>query len=1042
MSSKKLFKIVQISFLLATVILTLILALSSCHKHKYVETDVEASCTTGSHILKQCTKCGYQEIEHKEQEALGHLFEEDTCKRCGFEREHEHAHVSKLVDPDCTNSGYEIKVCFCGDTQFVGKTLPAIGHSYINDVCEKCQHQREHVHVYKSSFIPPTCTENGYMENICNCGYKEIVPNVMVALGHDFVEDKCTKCEIERDHQHDYKTIVVEPTCTEDGYVEEQCRCGHSYISVAKLPAPGHKFVNDVCDVCKIERDHEHRYTIKTVQPTCVRPGYDLYECECGYNYTDNSQLALGHRYVEDKCTECGYEKEYVVIHSLETLINNEPVSEYKTTVFDEKLKISIRINYGASMEDFIVPEVEWDFVDESYNTTISDDGVVTLGYFIGQITIRATVVGANTATIEIPITLELSDSDEIESISTTTKDGYEQEYIEGEYFNPNSIALWGECEKRLVRITEFEYDNMKLTPELTDIKVYYKDLVTEVPVTVRHKVLQSIEIMFPSTKKDYLEGEVFSKDGLVVKAYFENSEMILSQFDVDCVTPLTRNMSEVTISYTYNGITKKATQPITVTPKKLLSITVDTSHARCIYTQGDVFDANGLVVYASYEDFGDVKIEDYTYTTKILMAGDNEVEISFTDEGITAIKQIPIIVALPYTEISHIKVLSPEDVSIIWTYNYVSNEGERIIDNTAHAANGLEYDRTNGLYDIPMGAVVTATIKNPAAINLMLNGQEQEVDYQEKTVTWTMGNADLVVIKSIYMSGDHSVIRFAGQENEKSFLFEGNWNGYLTEESLIRLETVFADTEDHYYTYLVNGSLKRFSEIADTKFIKNSDIVVIKNAVCNDAKELLLYVSNEEVYSVWVSEDVLLDDIPTFTKDGYNYDGWSLTENGARITKEDLSTLIMQEGEYKLYIRFIKEEIDYSDEYINQENGNPTFGGAVNADSVKLVGVWNVKETYNVNELDCQVEFKSNGEYQYSLYINNMLVCKYYGEYRIKNNVIEVISVHTDLDIVLANPSDLTFTLNENRIKAKLIIITIEKDSYTVIEKDITRQQ
>ena len=291
-------------------------------------------------------------------------------------------------------------------------------------------------------------------------------------------------------------------------------------------------------------------------------------------------------------------------------------------------------------------------------------------------------------------------------------------------------------------------------------------------------------------------------------------------------------------------------------------------------------------------------------------------------------------------------------------------------------------------------------------------------------------------------MSGEHSVIRFASQENEKTFLYEGNWNGYLTEESLIRLGTVFADTEDHYYTYLVNGSLKRFSEIADTKFTKNSNIIVIKNAVCSDAKELLLYISNEEVYSVWVSEDVLLEDLPVFTKEGYNYDGWSLTENGAKITQEDLSDLITQESEYKLYIRFVKEEIDYSDEYINQENGEPTFGGTINTDSVKFVGVWNVKVVYNGHELDCQVEFKSNGEYQYALYINKVLVCEYYGEYRIKNNVIEVISIHTDMDIVLANPSDLTFSLNANKIKAKLIIISTEKDSYIVVDKELTKQQ
>ena len=67
---------------------------------------------------------------------------------------------------------------------------------------------------------------------------------------------------------------------------------------------------------------HEHVYTSETVAPSCSKPGYTVYTCECGDSYTENVEPALGHEYsdwvttvaptveneglLEKVCSRCG----------------------------------------------------------------------------------------------------------------------------------------------------------------------------------------------------------------------------------------------------------------------------------------------------------------------------------------------------------------------------------------------------------------------------------------------------------------------------------------------------------------------------------------------------------------------------------------------------------------------------------------------------------------------------------------------------------------------------------------------------------------
>ena len=78
----------------------------------------------------------------------------------------------------------------------------------------------------------PTCDNEGSSYNEClRCGEKVVLP--VQKLGHDFSTPE-----------------IIEPTCTEGGWMESNCsRCKLKVIS-DRTPALGHNYENGVCTAC------------------------------------------------------------------------------------------------------------------------------------------------------------------------------------------------------------------------------------------------------------------------------------------------------------------------------------------------------------------------------------------------------------------------------------------------------------------------------------------------------------------------------------------------------------------------------------------------------------------------------------------------------------------------------------------------------------------------------------------------------------------------------------------------------------------------
>lgn len=137
-----------------------------------------------------------------------------------------------------------------------------------------------------------TCEEEGVSAgNQCEvCGGWEEIPIITPALGHSFTE-------------HEGKAA----TCIEDGWEAYEACSQCSYTTYQEIKALGHEYVEGGCSRCEV-KEHECAYTsvIDDVPASCISAGKTVYACEvCGSTLTKTKEMT-GHSYNEDGlCTVC-----------------------------------------------------------------------------------------------------------------------------------------------------------------------------------------------------------------------------------------------------------------------------------------------------------------------------------------------------------------------------------------------------------------------------------------------------------------------------------------------------------------------------------------------------------------------------------------------------------------------------------------------------------------------------------------------------------------------------------------------------------------
>ena len=187
------------------------------HFWKEVEGTNTATCTEPGVRIVKCSICGMEKEE--EAEAKGHTLDNrwnhtasehyQKCSTCGeeFDRgNHEYTYSEDWDD-------YECRICHVLHEEICGGAL---------------------------TIQEATCQKIVY--HCDSCGYDMTKPGTFDEY-HDYVDGICQYCGAEDPnhvpHEHAYhETQRVEPTCTEDGYIQHTCDCGDTYRE--PLPATGH----------------------------------------------------------------------------------------------------------------------------------------------------------------------------------------------------------------------------------------------------------------------------------------------------------------------------------------------------------------------------------------------------------------------------------------------------------------------------------------------------------------------------------------------------------------------------------------------------------------------------------------------------------------------------------------------------------------------------------------------------------------------------------------------------------------------------------
>lgn len=155
------------------------------------------------------------------------------------------------------------------------------------------------------------------------------VVGIGISVANSFEKDDATQ-----GHIHKYEDVVVEATCTADGYSVKECACGKSLGEKTVIKATGHSYgdwITDKAATCtesgskhkecancdkridEVIATTGHNYANTVTAPTCTAQGYTTHTCKaCEDSYVDSYVTATGHTYgdwIIDKaatCTEAG----------------------------------------------------------------------------------------------------------------------------------------------------------------------------------------------------------------------------------------------------------------------------------------------------------------------------------------------------------------------------------------------------------------------------------------------------------------------------------------------------------------------------------------------------------------------------------------------------------------------------------------------------------------------------------------------------------------------------------------------------------------
>ena len=438
-------------------------------------------------------------------------------------------------------------------------------------------------------------------------------------------------------------------------------------------------------------------------------------------------------------------------ITSLEILLENKVVDNILFEYGDTKQQFEVRINKGQDLSDFDAPKIEWSIEGESYGSSITNNGLYTVGNVLdAQTNIVVNVSSKNKMSASVTTEVTLKNNSVLQSIRVANSPNTIS-FVEGQSFDTTGLEveatfLHNDGEYSVVVPNYTINAPSTLNIQDTNIEISYThDDVTRVanlPIVVGAKSLQDIEI--ESVQVDYVEGQIFDTTTLVVIAHYEYLQIEVSELveiEVDEILTLQSKIAKVI--FADGVISKTATINLNVTKRVLQNIELDYDQVRTEYTQGDIFNSSNLVVIVNYEHTSRVLLDsnEYTIANERLLTSDVEIMVSYTEDNSTQTSHIPIIVHDPYSEYRQVVFVVGDnadeiDVGLSWRYEYLANDGEQV-----------EIDNAVGDNNVPFGANVELTVYNPSIMQVVVDGVEHRLSQDIRAITFiALSDKDIVV--------------------------------------------------------------------------------------------------------------------------------------------------------------------------------------------------------------------------------------------------------------------------------------------------------
>lgn len=270
----------------------------------------------------------------------------------------EHTYAETVVPPTCTEGGYTLHKCKCGDT-YVDNVVPALGHAMGE----------------WQTITQPTETEKGLKTRSCTrdgCDYSENADIPTLSHTHDYTEKVA-----------DDEYLAASATCTKRATYYYSCECGEKGSATFEYGDPlGHSFTDYVSDN----------------NATCTEDGTETAICDrdgCTEKFTRTAEnSAKGHKELIDSavsatCTADGLTEGKHCSVCNEVLVAQTVIpAKGHTEVVDEAVSATCTVggltegkhcsvcNEVLVAQEVIPAKGHTEVIDEAVSATCTADGL------------------------------------------------------------------------------------------------------------------------------------------------------------------------------------------------------------------------------------------------------------------------------------------------------------------------------------------------------------------------------------------------------------------------------------------------------------------------------------------------------------------------------------------------------------------------------------------------------------------------------------------------------------------------------------------